>query len=60
MMATRKPIAGKYDVVRRVGEGSYGVVYEAVHTELGRTVALKRVHAHHADGEPLDRFKREA
>ncbi len=60
MMATRKPIAGKYDVVRRVGEGSYGVVYEAVHTELGRTVAIKRLHLHHAVGEPLERFKREA
>ncbi len=60
MMAANPELGGKYTVVRTLGEGSYGVVYEAVHNELGRTVAVKRLHPHQAMGEPLERFKREA
>jgi len=60
MTAALEELGGKYTVVRALGEGSYGIVYEAVHKELGRTVAVKRLHPHHAMGEPLERFKREA
>src|SRR5512143_2122276 len=34
-------IAGKYRVIRLIGEGGMGSVYEAYHTQLGTHVALK-------------------
>ena len=33
----------KYRKDRKVGEGTYGVVYKAVHLETGQTVALKKI-----------------
>jgi hypothetical protein len=52
---------GAYTLLREVGRGSMGVVYEAVHRELGRTVALKVLRPGY-DVEPvaLERFRREA
>ena len=32
---------GKYEVVRRLGAGGMGTVYEAIHAEIGKRVALK-------------------
>ncbi|MCA9595453.1 MAG: serine/threonine protein kinase [Myxococcales bacterium] len=34
-------IAGRYEVVRQLGAGGMGTLVEAVHTETGRSVALK-------------------
>jgi serine/threonine-protein kinase len=63
-MATADPrhLAGTpYRLVRRIGDGANGAVYEAEHVELGRRVALKVLASEHA-GAPasLERFRREA
>jgi len=34
-------LAGRYEVLRRIGEGGMGAVYEAKHTLIGKRVAVK-------------------
>lgn len=34
-------IAGRYEIVRKIGEGGMGMVFEAKHTALGKRVAIK-------------------
>jgi serine/threonine protein kinase len=51
---------GRYRVVRVVGEGAMGRVYEAIDPTLDRTVALKVLHPRAAASELARRLEREA
>ena len=54
-------VGGKFVLLRRIGEGGVGVVFEAEDTWIGRRVAIKVLHAHlAARTDVLARFRREA
>jgi Protein kinase domain/PEGA domain len=51
----------KYRIVRVIGRGGMGVVYEAEHTTLGKRVAIKlMLEKYTGDSEAVARFTREA
>jgi len=54
-------LAGKYQLVRKLGEGGMGVVYEAIHTRIQQRVAIKMLLPEVLDlPEVVPRFEREA
>src|SRR5687768_2016008 len=54
-------VSGKYRIVRLIGDGGMGSVYEARHEGLGTSVALKFLHEDLAERPGLtERFLREA
>ena len=54
-------LADRYRILRQLGQGGMGVVYEAEHVQLGKKVAIKLLLAKFADDpEAIARFQREA
>ncbi len=55
-------IGGKYEIVKQLGVGGMGVVYEAVHTGTGRRVAVKEILGDELREREnvIERFHREA
>lgn len=54
-------LAGRYRLDKKIGEGGMGAIYKAVHTEMGRTCAIKLLtHLSPGNDDAVARFKREA
>ena len=54
-------LEGRYKILREVGRGGMGIVYEAENTDLGKRVAIKlMLDKYTDDAEAVSRFKREA
>jgi serine/threonine-protein kinase len=52
---------GKYELIRLLGEGGMGSVYEAQHRLIGRRLAVKFLHPQYASSpDVVTRFQREA
>jgi serine/threonine protein kinase len=52
---------GPYRIVRQIGQGGMGVVYEAVHESISRRVAIKLLHSEYAhNSQVAQRFFNEA
>ncbi|MBC8131364.1 MAG: hypothetical protein H7X95_00175, partial [Deltaproteobacteria bacterium] len=61
VFAEGQVLQGTYRVVRRIGEGGMGVVYEATHARLAGRYAVKVLLRKLSDNpEALARFNREA
>ncbi len=60
-LANGQIYAGRYRVVRKLGDGAMGAVYEAENVLIRRHVAIKVLHPHVAERhDALRRFEREA
>lgn len=54
-------LAGRYRLLRKLGDGGMGSVYEAVHERIGRHFAVKILHREFSrNPEIIERFQREA
>src|SRR3954468_11870367 len=60
-LETGQIVEGKYRIVRMIGEGGMGAVYEGENVRIRRRVAIKVLHAATAsNAEAVQRFEREA
>ncbi len=60
-MTEETVFGGKYRILRSIGVGGMGTVYEAEHVEIHRKVAIKLLHAEFAqNADAVARFRREA
>jgi hypothetical protein len=60
-LSTGDVIDGKYRIIRLIGEGGMGAVYEGGNIRIHRTVAIKVLHAGVAENQDaVQRFEREA
>lgn len=60
-LAVGEILDGKYRIIREIGRGAMGVVYEGLHMALGRRVAIKSlIDPSGTDAELGARFEREA
>src|SRR5262245_22581783 len=60
-LSTGDVIDGKYRIVRLIGEGGMGAVYEGENIRIHRTVAIKVLHSGVAENaDAVQRFEREA
>jgi len=58
---TGERVAGKYELGRLLGTGAMGAVYEGVHLELGKRMAVKVIRPEFCNSpEVVARFRREA
>ncbi|HEX5099503.1 MAG TPA: serine/threonine-protein kinase [Polyangiaceae bacterium] len=56
-----KTVAGRYRVIKLLGEGGMGAVYLAEHVAIEKKIALKVLHAEYAaKGDIVTRFQQEA
>ncbi len=54
-------VAGKYELKRLLGEGAMGAVYEGVHVDLGKRLAIKLIRREFSENAEIAlRFRREA
>jgi eukaryotic-like serine/threonine-protein kinase len=54
-------LSGRYRIVRPLGQGAIGRVYEVMHVEVGRRFAAKVLKTEHCDSPALrERFRKEA
>src|SRR5690348_686847 len=54
-------VAGKYQLIKMIGRGGMGSVWEGRHTSLGTRVAIKFIEAEYANSqEAVSRFENEA
>jgi eukaryotic-like serine/threonine-protein kinase len=54
-------LEGKYELIKLIGEGGMGAVYEAKHRLIGRRLAVKFLHSQYTSNEEVViRFQREA
>jgi serine/threonine-protein kinase len=60
MLEAGQIIENKYRIIRLIGEGGMGSVYEGENTFIRRRVAIKVLHAHSVSDETVRRFEREA